>query len=159
MADISLNQQTSSSKLLIVLGGLWFILAAGLLFYQLNSPAQVEITWETATEQETAGFFLYRSTDPEGEFVAVNAENMVNSQGSPVSGASYTYVDKDVTAGETYYYVLEEVEYDATRNRYTDDMFAYEVPRMTWWAVVLTAVSVIIGLALLIMGLKEERNL
>lgn len=153
------NQPNSSVKILMVLGVLWLLLAAALLFYQVAAPPQVEITWETATEQDTAGFYLYRSIEPEGEFTIINGDNIVNSLGSPVSGASYTYFDDAVTAGQTYYYVLEEVEFDSTRNRYEDDMFAYEVPKMSWWVVVLTAASVVIGLALLIAGLKEDRNL
>lgn len=153
------NQSNSSVKLLIILGVLWLLLAAALLFYQVAAPPQVEITWETATEQNTAGFYLYRSTDPENEFILINGDNLINSVGSPVSGANYTYIDDEVTSGQTYYYVLEEVEFDSTRNRYEDDMFAYEVPKMSWWVVVLTAASVIIGLALLIAGLKEDRNL
>ncbi|MCA9950897.1 MAG: hypothetical protein KDE48_14700 [Anaerolineales bacterium] len=153
------NHSNSSVKLLMVLGVLWLLLAAALLFYQVAAPPQVEITWETATEQDTVGFYLYRSSDPEGEFTLINSDKMISSLGSPVSGANYTYFDDEVTAGQTYYYVLEEVEFDATRNRYEDDMFAYEVPKMSWWVVVLTAASVIIGLALLIAGLKEDRNL
>ncbi len=153
------NQSNSSVKLLMILGVLWLLLAAALLFYQVAAPPQVEITWETATEQNTVGFYIYRSNEPDGEFILVNGNNLIKSLGSPVSGASYTYFDSEVIAGQTYYYVLEEVESDSTRNRYEDDMFAYEVPKMSWWVVVLTAASVIIGLVLLIAGLKEDRNL
>ena len=143
----------------MVIGLLWLLLAAALLFYQFTSPPKVEIKWETATEQNTAGFYIYRATTPEGEFEIVNGDNLINSQGNPVSGANYTYVDDHVVAGQTYYYILEEVENDSSRNRYEEDMFAYEIPKISWWAVILTAASVIIGLALLITGLKEERNL
>ncbi len=151
--------QKSSSKLLILMGALWLILAAALLFYQLSIPAQVEITWTTSTEQNTAGFFIYRSQDADGEFELVNDGQMINSQGSPVSGAEYAFIDDDVQPGETYYYLLEEVELDNSRNRYENDMFTYEVPSVTWWVLLLTGVSVLMGLALLIIGLKEERNL
>lgn len=159
MTETQLNSQSSSSKLLVVMGVLWLLLAAGLLYYQLVNPAKVEINWETATEQETAGFYLYRSNSPDGEFVILNPDGIVNAEGSPVSGASYTYVDEEVVPGETYYYLLEEVEFDASRNRYEQDIFEYEVPRFTWWAVVLTAASALIGLVLLVTGLKEARNL
>jgi hypothetical protein len=141
------------------MGALWLVLAAALLFYQLSNPAKVEIKWETATEQETAGFFLYRSKTPDGEFEPINADKIIDSKGNPVSGASYTYIDANVIPGETYYYILEEVEYNLSRNRYEKDMFAYTVPRVSWWVVILTAGSIIIGLALLITGLKEDRSL
>lgn len=152
-------RQQGSSKLLIVMGTLWLLLAAALLVYQFSSPPRVEINWSTATEQNTAGFYVYRSTDPEGEFELLNGDAMINAEGSAVSGAEYVFIDDTVEPGNTYYYVLEEVEFDSSRNRYMDDLDTYHVPRVVWWAVILTAVSTIIGLALLITGLKEERNL
>lgn len=159
MTETPINTNSSSARLLMIMGALWLILAAALLFYQLSNPAKVEIKWETATEQETAGFYLYRSQTPDGEFEPINPDKIIDSKGNPVSGASYTYIDSNVTAGETYYYILEEVEYDLSRNRYVNDMFAYTVPRVSWWVVILTAGSIIVGLALLITGLKEDRSL
>ncbi len=149
----------NSSRLLTVMGTLWLVLAAALLVYQLSNPTKVEITWETATELNTAGFYIYRSTDLEGEFTQLNEGELINSEGSPVSGSSYSFVDSNVKPGETYYYVLEEVENNLTTNRYNDDMFTYVVPQVTWWAAILTAGSVVVGIALLITGLKESRNL
>lgn len=153
------QKSQNSSKLLAVMGTLWLLLAAALLVYQLSNPAKVEISWNTATELNTAGFYVYRSNDLDGEFVQLNKGQLINSEGSPVSGAEYSFVDSNVKPGETYYYVLEEVENDSTTNRYNDDMFTYAVPPVTWWAAILTAGSVVIGIALLITGLKESRNL
>jgi hypothetical protein len=67
-------------------------------------------------------------------------------------------VDTKVTAGETYYYLLEEIELDASSNRYEEDMFTYAVPRVVWWALILTAGSLLVGLALLAAGFRESRN-
>jgi len=144
-------------KLLVLVGILWLLLAAALLVYQLVMPSKVEITWETATEQQTAGFNIYRSNNPDSDFVLVNENELIDSQGSPVSGARYEFIDDSVVAGESYYYVLEEIEYDSTRNRYDEDIFKYSVPEVTWWAVILTAVSAIIGLVILMAGLKEDK--
>lgn len=151
--------QQGSSRLLILLGTLWLVLAAALLVYQFSSQPHVEINWSTATEQNTAGFFVYRSTDPAGNFDLLNGDRMINATGSAVTGSNYVFVDDTAQRGQTYYYLLEEVEFDATRNRYLDDIDQYYVPRVVWWAVLLTTASVLIGLALLITGLKEERNL
>lgn len=148
--------ESAAGRLLLIIGALWLLLGAGLLFYQFIRPATVEVSWETATEQNTAGFNLYRAADPNGDFVLINAA-MIDSQGSPVSGATYSYVDDTVQAGETYYYLLEEIEHDATRHRYDEEMFAYEVPRVAWWIAALAAVSVVVGLVLIVSGLKEER--
>lgn len=148
----------SSTKWLLLIGSLWLVLAVALLIYQLVAPPKVRITWETATELQTAGFNLYRSTSPDGEFEQVNRDQLIPSQGTTTSGASYTYVDSQVKAGETYYYLLEEIELDASSNRYEEDMFTYAVPRVTWWAVVLTAISLLVGLALLITGFRENKT-
>lgn len=152
------QQQRQSSKVFISLGALWLLLAAIHLVYQLSNPT-VEVRWETATEVNTAGFNLYRSDEPDGEFVQINVGGLIASEGEAVSGASYTFVDDTVEVGKTYYYVLEEVEFNAATRRYEDDIFAYEVPYVTWWTAVLTAVSILVGLALVVTGLKEERSL
>jgi len=141
---------------MVMMGIFWLLLAGALLFYQLANPVTVKVEWETATELDTAGFFLYRSQSPDGDFQPVN-EQIIDSQGSAVSGAAYSYVDHDVEPGQTYYYVLEEVQTNAAVNRYDEDMFSYTVPRVTWWAVVLTAVTALIGLGLLVTGLREGR--
>ncbi|MBE2199375.1 MAG: hypothetical protein IAE79_12250 [Anaerolinea sp.] len=156
--EVTSNRRTSP-KLFIVLGVLWLSLAAVHLIYQLANPT-VEVRWETATEVNTAGFNLYRSEARDGDFMQINAaDGLIASQGEAVSGAAYTYMDKTVEAGKTYYYVLEEVEYNAATRRYEEDLFTYKVPFITWWTVVLTAVSVLVGFALLVAGLKEERSL
>lgn len=148
-----------SARLFAILGLVWLALAAALLAYQFLSPARVEVTWETATEQNTVGFNLYRSQSPEGDFVLVNEGEFIASQGGPVSGASYSYTDTGVAAGQTYYYVLEEIESDGSRIRYEDDLFAYEVPGVTWWLIVLAVASAAIGLAMLAAARREEKTI
>lgn len=157
-SEASSSRQLRSGKLLMLVGILWLILAGSLLIYQFIIPSKVEITWETATEQQTAGFNIYRSSSPDGEFELINENDLIDSKGSPVSGASYKYIDDNVEPGNKYFYVLEEVEYDSTRNRYEEDMFEYDVPEVTWWALILTAVSAIIGLVIIMAGLKEDKN-
>jgi hypothetical protein len=143
------------SFLMIVIGGLWLILAGWLLYFQMNPSIQVE--WNTATELETAGFNLYRSPAIDGEFERIN-NKLIPGEGSGVTGAAYTFDDKEVTAGQTYYYLLEEVELDASTTRYEDDMFSYTVPAVTWGAVLLAAVSLQAGLALIILGIREQKT-
>ena len=154
------NNRVSSSKLLIFMGILWLLLATSLLFYQFSSPTKIEVKWDTATEVETIGFYLHRSQHPDGELFLLNeGDGIIPGQGDPVSGATYTYVDENVLPGETYCYTLEEVEFDLSTNLYTDDVSCYSVSRVTWWAIVLTAISFLAGPILLIMGIKENRSL
>ena len=151
------NQPNRSGNVLIGVGILWLLLAAALIIYQLASPSRVEISWETATEQRTAGFNIYRSSDPTDGFVLINEGHLISSQGGSVSGARYSFFDDEVEAGKTYYYLLEEVEFDATQNRYKDEVFEHTVPGITWWAIILTTGSAAAGIAMLISGLKEKK--
>ncbi len=148
-----------SSRWLIAIGVLWISLAGALLIYQFYGPREVIVRWDTATEIDTAGFYLYRSQLPDGEFTLVNNEGeLIPSQGSALSGATYTFTDEDVVPGETYYYLIEEVEYDLTSNRYEEQIFAYTVPRMDWWAIVLASISTVVGPIMLVTGLRESQN-
>ncbi len=149
------NQRTS--KWLIVVGSLWLVFSAGLFIRQFIKPASVTMEWTTETELETAGFNWYRSQSADGEFVQIN-KTLIPAKGDALSGASYTFTDSNVMAGETYFYVLEEVEYDATTNRYDNDMFTYTVPQTSWLVIALTAVSLLAGLWLIIMGIRENNQ-
>jgi hypothetical protein len=151
------NPTNTTSKWLVVMGVVWLILAGAIIYYQFATPAMVTIKWDTETELDTAGFYLYRSQSDQDEFLQVN-QTLISSEGSSVSGAAYTYQDTGVEAGNTYIYLLEEIQIDGTANRYEDDTFSYTVPTVTWWAVIATAVFIVVGLALLTMGIKELRH-
>jgi hypothetical protein len=67
--------------------------------------------WETAAEVDLLGFNLYRSDTGElGSLVQLN-EGLIPGQapGSPV-GATYEWVDAEVGGGQTYFYLLEDVD-------------------------------------------------
>jgi hypothetical protein len=146
-----------ASRQLMIMGMLWLLFALALLLYQILNPPAVKVEWETATEVNTAGFFLYRSDEESGaDFEAIN-DQLIPSRGNAISGAAYSYIDKDVTPGRTYSYVLEEVEFDSGTNRYEEDLFSYTVPQ-TWWMIVTSSASLLIGLALLLTSLKENRS-
>jgi hypothetical protein len=115
----------------------------------------VEITWETATEQGTVGFSLYRSQEREGAYVPINEDDFIESRGTAVRGAKYSYVDEEINAGDTYYYVLEEIEADGSRQRYEDDIFEYQVPRTKDWIIWLSILCAIMGSAMMYGGIRE----
>ncbi len=157
-ADQTAKSRSRYWQLLVGLGLLWLFLAAALLVYQQLTPARVEITWETATEQNTAGFRLYRSQNEDGEFTLLNEDTIVESRGGPVSGATYVYTDYAVEAGETYFYVLEEIESNGAQRRYEDDLFEYQVPGRSQWIWVLIIVCGVVGAEMLYAGIKEARK-
>lgn len=144
-----------SKFFLLLLGALWLVLAGAILYTQLAGPAEIEIEWVTETEFETAGFNIYRSESPAGSFVQIN-ERLIPSQGDPAAGSAYAFLDRGVMAGQTYYYRLEEVEFNNSRSSY--DVGSGTDPVMELWAVLLAAASVIVGLFLLTMSLRQERS-
>lgn len=144
------QKEPRSQRLLIVLGVLWLLLAGAIILSQLSDPAPIRIEWETETEVNTAGFNIYRREGDEGAFVQLN-EQLIPSEGSPVSGASYVFVDEAVVNGQTYYYQLEDVEFDNTTERH--EVFQYTAG-IEWWIPVTVAFSILCGLFLLIKGLR-----
>jgi hypothetical protein len=73
----------------------------------------VTLSWETASEIDNAGFNLYRSESPSGEYVKINSF-LIPAVGSPTEGASYEYNDTGVKNREAYYYKLEDIDLNGT---------------------------------------------
>ena len=144
-----------SRTLLLALGLLWLVLAAAIILAQFAGTAQIEIEWVTETEFETAGFNIYRGLTADGPFEQVN-NRLLPSDGDAAHGANYSFIDSNVVAGQTYYYRLEEVEYDNSRQKY--DIGPGQDPSVELWAVLLAAVSAVVGLFLLVTALKQEKR-
>ncbi|MBW6474718.1 MAG: hypothetical protein K0B14_16445 [Anaerolineaceae bacterium] len=83
-----------------------FLLSVGI--YQRLSTS-VRIAWTTESEVETLGFNLLRDdlADP-GNGQKVNPQ-LILAQGSPISGISYHFIDREVQAGKSYIYHLQEI--------------------------------------------------
>jgi len=69
---------------------------------------QVRVKWVTATELDNAGFYVQRSTSENGTYGRVSS--FILAQGDPLTGASYEYIDSDVTNGMQYWYKLEAID-------------------------------------------------
>ncbi|MFZ2631076.1 MAG: LamG-like jellyroll fold domain-containing protein [Desulfosalsimonadaceae bacterium] len=74
----------------------------------------VDISWETATEINTAGFYVWRSDNPLTGFVRLDNSFVSSRSVAETMGAKYTFRDcgVDFTGGKTYYYIIEEIEID-----------------------------------------------
>jgi len=72
--------------------------------------SNVALAWETATEENNAGFEVQRSTDGD-KFEKIA---WVEGNGSTVEAQSYAFVDKDVAVNKTYYYRLKQVDLDGS---------------------------------------------
>jgi hypothetical protein len=81
------------------------------------AKADVVVEWTTANEVNTAGFNLYRSESPDGPYAQVNS-NLIPASSDPLAGGQYQYRDDSVQPGRTYYYQLEDVEYNGATTRH-----------------------------------------
>jgi hypothetical protein len=93
--------------------------ALGVFLARLAFPASIVVTWETASEVDTAGFLVYRSDSADGPFSLLDG-TVIPARGDPLVGASYRYDDRQVAWGRRYFYQLEEIQRDGARNRFPD---------------------------------------
>lgn len=80
-------------------------------FYAVKNGGDIQVTWETTTEQSNRGFNLYRSTNAAAPEQQLNTALIPSqAQGSP-SGFLYTWADSaGLVEGQTYWYWLEDVD-------------------------------------------------
>jgi hypothetical protein len=87
-----------------------------LLYFTATTQADgVRLNWETATESDMAGYILQRSTDGVN-FSTLNEIGFITATGGISTGAEYSALDEDVTAGQTYTYKLVEIETNSNQN-------------------------------------------
>jgi hypothetical protein len=155
---ISENKQNNQNPrpILLGLGIMWIILASAIIILQFAIPATIEIEWETETELDTAGFNIYRSERADGEYTRIN-ERIIPSQSDAVSGAIYLYIDDNVERGKTYYYRLEDIEFDNSSQQH--DILTGEVQGLNWWTIPLSIFSLIVGLIILSSGVRQSQPL
>ena len=79
---------------------------------------QVTIAWETQSELNNAGFFIKRSQQRTGQFVAVNP-TMIAGAGTTSEKQSYTWTDTTAKPNIVYYYQIEDVSLDGNRQTLT----------------------------------------
>jgi len=83
--------------------------AVELAFFEVKGDNRlITLDWKTGSELDNAGFNIYRSTSLDGEYAKLNSE-LIPASANAFEGASYSYTDKDVQPGLTYYYKLEDL--------------------------------------------------
>ncbi len=97
-------------RLTLVLVILLIVAALVLFISSAITPPAITVAWSTASELNTAGFNVLRSTSADGPFMRINSE-VIPASNDPLVGGSYTYTDTQVSLGQTYYYRVEEVEF------------------------------------------------
>ena len=131
---------------------LWLVMAAGLLFLPSLTPPQIEIEWITGSEYNTVGFNIYRAEAAEGPFTRLN-DSLIPAEGGAAGGGRYQFVDEQVTAGQRYYYMLEDIEFDGRREQHDPIVGQASDTRRGSWP--LAAVSLLAGVGLLFAARRE----
>jgi hypothetical protein len=84
--------------------------AVGLSSFDASgADGAVLLSWQTATELDNLGFHLYRSSSADGPWERITS-SLIPGLGSSPTGTTYSFRDRGVTNGQTYYYELEDVE-------------------------------------------------
>lgn len=72
----------------------------------------IQLQWETATEYDIYGFRIWRSVNANRDQAVLLTTKTIFATGTASSGASYRFIDEDVSLGNTYTYWLEKIETD-----------------------------------------------
>ena len=128
------------------------LLVSGVWLLARDIPP-VLLSWETASEIGTAGFNVYRSVTPDGDYVQLNTA-LIPAEGDGLVGAAYRFEDDAVAPGRRYSYRIEEVEWDGGTNLYPETVTVRAgLPRV--WIKVEGAV--LLGLAALVLWRSVKR--
>jgi len=98
--------------LLLLVLSVVFYLARSSLFQETS----LTINWSTESELDIIGFNILRANSADGEFDKINSE-LIPPAADPFVGGEHTYVDENVTRGQTYYYQLETVDRNGNTTR------------------------------------------
>lgn len=81
-------------------------------------PLENKVRWSTASELDSYGFDVYRSTAEEGPFTVINDEP-VPGAGTSDTPTDYEFVDGQIEPETAYYYYIEAISMNGQRERAT----------------------------------------
>lgn len=84
-------------------------------------PVKLTIKWSTSSEVDNYGFWVMRSDKEKGPFKEANAK-VIPGAGNSELPRKYSFEDRDVQMGKTYYYYLEAVSTQGHRETYSPVM-------------------------------------
>ncbi len=98
------------------------------------STEQVLLKWKTESEIDNLGFNLYRRIGESADWQKINA-NLIPGAGNSSMAHEYTFIDRNVAAGETYSYRLESVNFNGHSETFDQKIQTVQVPVPTEFAV------------------------
>jgi hypothetical protein len=72
-------------------------------------PHGIQLSWQSAQENDLISFNLYRSESPDGPQVQINSDPIPAINPGQLQGNDYLYLDTAAEVGKTYYYWVEWV--------------------------------------------------
>ena len=91
-------------------------LAIIIFFIWIYEKPAIVLEWSTESELDIVGFNILRGDSESGPFLKIN-DQFIPPSIDPIIGGDYSYTDKDVVVGETYFYILEDIESSGSTNQ------------------------------------------
>ena len=79
------------------------------------SQVGATLKWHTSHEIDNAGFDVLRSITKDGDYVKLN-KRLIEGRGTSAVPYNYQYIDTEVSAGYTYYYRIEALDFLGVRS-------------------------------------------
>ena len=106
-------------------------------FTATKGNGQVNLEWQTDTEPDSAGFFVWRgqlllgktecSRNPDNYVEVRRISTLLPAAGDEKSGYLYSYEDNQVTFGNIYCYALEDVQQRGKSNLHLEDIISISI--------------------------------
>ncbi len=96
-----------------------------LSFAARPAASGIYLTWETASEYDNLGFNLYRSSSPQDRGERLNATLIPSCSPGRGEGATYEFLDTTARPGQTYSYILEDVDRNGRRTPHGPAVIVY----------------------------------
>ena len=82
-------------------------------FTALANDGVVTLKWKTESELNNLGFNIYRSLVDKNDYKKLNA-TLIPGAGNSSTAHDYSFADRDVENGVTYFYKLESIDFDGS---------------------------------------------
>ncbi|MBI1927940.1 T9SS type A sorting domain-containing protein [Candidatus Poribacteria bacterium] len=80
------------------------------------TPDGVRLKWRTESESNNLGFYLYRSTAKDGDYVRVTP-TLIKGHGTDATPHEYSFMDETAKDDQSYWYLIEDVDLAGTTER------------------------------------------